>query len=195
MSDEHADRYETLPSLDLPLADQVAIVTGASQGIGKAIALRLARQGATVGLVGRRGDALDSVANATPLRHSIHSFTADLGAEKEIRDLTSAIQHRWSRVDLLIHCAGIYARGPVREAPMNLASEIFTWQEGTRLYSRMTTNVSRRRLLARLVALNLLEAAETIHAFFGDRVNGGNGYEVLWKVHVRWDDLNNLVRL
>ena len=78
---------------------------------------------------------------------------------------------------------------------MNLASEVFTWEHEGRLYSRVTTNVVACKLLARLVALDLLESAESVHAFFGDRVHGGNGYEVLWKMHVEWDELRELVRL
>jgi hypothetical protein len=72
---------------------------------------------------------------------------------------------------------------------MSLASEIWNWQEGERVYSRLTTNVGRERLLARLRAVGLLEMVATIHAYFGDRVYGGNGYEILWKEHVRLEDL------
>ena len=78
---------------------------------------------------------------------------------------------------------------------MSLVSEIWTWQEGNRLYSRMTTNVTTHRFIARLVALRILQWVETIHAFFGDRADGGSGYEILWKEHVQWDDLKDLVRL
>lgn len=78
---------------------------------------------------------------------------------------------------------------------MTLASEIWTWHQGDRVYSRITTNVGRDRLIARLGAVELLALVETIHAYFGDRVYGGNGYEVLWKEYVRLDDLPRLVEL
>jgi hypothetical protein len=78
---------------------------------------------------------------------------------------------------------------------MSLASEILTWQHENRLYSRVTTNGNSNRLLTRLGALDLLELAETVHAFFGDRRDGGAGYEVLWKKHVRIDDLRSLIHL
>jgi hypothetical protein len=77
---------------------------------------------------------------------------------------------------------------------MTLASVIWNWQEGDRVYSRLTTNVGRERLIARLRALDMLEAVESIHAYFEDRAHGGNGYEVVWKVHVRLEDLGPLVR-
>jgi len=78
---------------------------------------------------------------------------------------------------------------------MNLASVIWNWQEDGRVYSRLTTNVGRARLLARLRGLGMLDLIETIHAYFGDRVDGGSGYEVLWKECVRLDDLRRLERL
>jgi hypothetical protein len=78
---------------------------------------------------------------------------------------------------------------------MSLVSVIWNWQEGDRLYSRLTTNVGRKRFLARLAALGLLDSVEEIHAYFEDRADGGNGYEVLWKAQVRLEYLAPLVRL
>lgn len=78
---------------------------------------------------------------------------------------------------------------------MSLASVIWNWQEDDRVYSRLTTNVGRKRLIARLCALGLMDLVESIHAYFDDRAYGGNGYEVLWKEHVCLDDLRRLVTL
>ena len=78
---------------------------------------------------------------------------------------------------------------------MNVVSEIWTWTEGCRLYLRLTTNVPGRRLLAKLSTLGLLNRAETIHAYFDDRVYGGNGFEILWKDCTQMTDLENLARL
>lgn len=78
---------------------------------------------------------------------------------------------------------------------MSLASVIWTWQEGDRVYSRLTTNVGRKALIARLSALGMLSMVETIHAYFGDRADGGNGYEVLWKRRVQLCDLQHLARI
>ena len=78
---------------------------------------------------------------------------------------------------------------------MNVVSEIWTWTENDRLCSRLTTNVPGRRLLAKLSALGLLNRAETIHAYFDDRVYGGNGFEILWKECTQMTDLEDLARL
>ena len=79
---------------------------------------------------------------------------------------------------------------------MSIVSEIWTWQEGDRIYSRLTTNVCAKRFMARFTALGLLDSVETIHAYFGDRADGGNGYQVMWKSGVSWDFLReNLPRV
>ena len=78
---------------------------------------------------------------------------------------------------------------------MSLASVIWNWQEGDRVYSRLTTNVGRKKLIARLSAIGMLDMVETIHAYFGDRVDGGSGYELLWKAHVRFEDLRRIAML
>lgn len=72
-------------------------------------------------------------------------------------------------------------RKPPTGKPMSIVSEIWTWQQGDRLYSRLTTNVCARQFLAKLAAVKLLDSVETVQAYFGDRVDGGCGYEVLWK--------------
>lgn len=75
---------------------------------------------------------------------------------------------------------------------MSLASVIWNWQEGDRVYSRLTTNVGREKLLARFRALRLLDSIESIHAYFEDRALGGSGYEVLWNAYTRLEDLRRL---
>ena len=78
---------------------------------------------------------------------------------------------------------------------MTLVSEIWTWNQDGRLCSRLTTNVPSKRILSKPTALGFLELAETIHAYFDDRVYGGNGYEILWKECTQMNDLGNLARL
>lgn len=78
---------------------------------------------------------------------------------------------------------------------MGFVSEIWTWLESDRLYSRLTTNVARRPFLAKLTDLGMLRFAETVHAYFDDRANGGNGYEILWKASTQMSDLSNLIHL
>jgi 3-oxoacyl-[acyl-carrier protein] reductase len=87
------------------LADQAALVTGASGGIGGAIARVLHRAGATVGLAGTRRDALEALAGK--LGERAHVLVADLsdpqGAEALIKDAEAAL----GQIDILVNNAGI----------------------------------------------------------------------------------------
>lgn len=102
------------------LAGQVAVVTGASSGIGKAIALGLGAQGATLCLVGRNRERLESVALSARLAspHTLISQT-DLTQDAEIEKLSGALRSTFGKVDILVHSAGIIHFGkPLREAPI-----------------------------------------------------------------------------
>ena len=99
--------------------DQVAVVTGASSGIGKAIALGLAAQGAMLCLVGRRLEALQAVAEsarATAPRVLCHRI--DLTLDEDIQELTARLRRDYGYIDLLIHSAGVISLGQLESAPI-----------------------------------------------------------------------------
>ena len=82
-------------------------------------------------------------------------------------------------------------RGKIRRKEKPSGGAPLTLVNGA-LFSPGTTG---RRLLAKLSALGLLNRAETIHAYFDDRVYGGNGFEILWKETTQMTDLEDLARL
>jgi NADP-dependent 3-hydroxy acid dehydrogenase YdfG len=96
---------------------KVAVVTGASRGIGKAIALGLANQRATLCLVGRSERTLEEVARAASLVPTpAHVFKADLTDDEHVRSLSRFVEHQFKTVDILVHCAGQYGRGTFHES-------------------------------------------------------------------------------
>jgi short-subunit dehydrogenase len=98
------------------LEDQVAVVTGASSGIGKAIALELATHGAGLCLVGRKLDTLQSVADAAKAKaraSQSRCYQADLAVGREVTKLIADIKRDIRSVDILVHCAGIIKLGPI----------------------------------------------------------------------------------
>jgi NADP-dependent 3-hydroxy acid dehydrogenase YdfG len=99
--------------------NKIAVVTGASSGIGKAIALGLAAQGTTLYLMGRNLESLESVAkSAQATSPRVFTYQVDLTQDKDIRSLTVLLKRECSHVDMLIHSAGIISLGKVEAAPV-----------------------------------------------------------------------------
>jgi len=98
--------------------DHTAVVTGASSGIGRALALALAAEGARVHLVGRDAERLAAVASLARETSSVTTHRADLADDAELVALGDRLSRESESVDLLVHAAGVYGRGPVAEAPV-----------------------------------------------------------------------------
>ena len=101
------------------LKNQIAVVTGASSGIGKAIALALAGRGAEVCVVARRKELLEEVAKQVQALGSRgHAYPVDLTQEEEIRGLGEKVQRDLGRVNILVLCGGAIAHGTLEKASL-----------------------------------------------------------------------------
>src|SRR5262245_52077505 len=91
------------------LQGQAAVVTGASRGIGRAVALELARHGASVVINYkiRKDEAEAAVAEVEAIGGSAVACQADVGVEADVRDLFRDAAQRFGRIDILICNAGI----------------------------------------------------------------------------------------
>ncbi|OHV36127.1 short-chain dehydrogenase [Pseudofrankia sp. EUN1h] len=93
------------------------MVTGASSGIGRAISLRLARDGARVLATGRNEQALESlVKEADSVGLTLDHFPADLTDPDERAGLLDAAHGSLGAVSVLVHSAGAYRRGQLAQA-------------------------------------------------------------------------------
>jgi NAD(P)-dependent dehydrogenase (short-subunit alcohol dehydrogenase family) len=120
------------------LKDRVAVITGGSKGLGKAMALALAAEGARIALISRDAGHLDAVAAeivAAGGDASVH--VADVTSEEQVRRAEHAIVARYGKVNILINNAGVNVRKPVVE---------FTLEEWRRV---MDTNVTAAFLMCR----------------------------------------------
>jgi len=94
------------------MAGKVALITGASRGIGKGIALELARSGCDVMLTARDQKALQSVAEeARALGRKVGVYAADLRRDAEPAGLVAALKREFGRLDILVNNAGGAGRG------------------------------------------------------------------------------------
>ena len=90
------------------LQGRVALVTGASQGIGRACALALAEAGATVALCARNMEKLAEVAaEINAGANSAHVFALDVGSEESIKECAKAVIAQLGKVEILVNNAGI----------------------------------------------------------------------------------------
>ena len=94
------------------LTARVALVTGASRGIGRAIALALARAGADVAVnyLEREAQAQATAAQIRALGRKAEAFQADVSRTVEVAGLVEQVEHRFGRIDILVNNAGIAQR-------------------------------------------------------------------------------------
>jgi short-subunit dehydrogenase len=98
--------------------DQVAIITGASSGIGRALAIRLAGQGANVVLAARRADRLEEVATACrQAGGEALAVPTDVADEAQCKSLVEQAVGKFGRLDLLINNAGLAATALFEDFP------------------------------------------------------------------------------
>jgi NAD(P)-dependent dehydrogenase (short-subunit alcohol dehydrogenase family) len=114
-------------SADQELREHVAVVTGASSGVGRAITLALASQGASLYLVGRRRDRLTAVAErAAGLTARVFLSVNDLTSSEGVDDLVDGVRRNCGGLDILVHSAGVFARGVIGADPVDLDEQYKT---------------------------------------------------------------------
>lgn len=104
------------------LEGKVAIVTGAAQGLGQAIALRLAQEGCKgVTIADIRADQAEQVANeiATQTQAETLAVSANVTDEASVQAMVKSTLERWGRLDILVANAGILKAHDITEFPVN----------------------------------------------------------------------------
>ncbi|MFN4102857.1 MAG: SDR family oxidoreductase [Tepidimonas sp.] len=108
--------------MDTPTpSSRIALVTGASSGIGRACAIALLREGWTVWLVGRRAEALQEAFTQAALGHPdaaarAHPVVADIGDPAAVERTFAAVRARHGRLDLLFNNAGVFTPAATPDA-------------------------------------------------------------------------------
>lgn len=88
------------------MKDKIVVITGASEGLGKCVAAKVAADGAIVALVAHNEDKLNAVAQE--IGGTAHTYVCDVSVAEQVRNTAEQILREHGRVDILINCAGIW---------------------------------------------------------------------------------------
>jgi NADP-dependent 3-hydroxy acid dehydrogenase YdfG len=139
------------------LKGTVALVTGASSGIGEATALKLAELGASVALVARRRDRIEEL--AARIGDGAVAIEADISSQDQARAAVERTVSELGRLDTLVNNAGVMLLGPVQGAPIE------EWER------MLAVNVQGLLYCAQTALPHLLNAAEDEPRHVADMVN------------------------
>jgi len=137
----------------------IALVTGASSGIGEATVRRLAEEGASVALVARRRDRLERIAASLPSGGRAFVVEADIASREQARDAVKRTVAELGRLDILVNNAGLALTGPIADAPE---------EEWDRM---LAINVAAVLTMTRAALPHLVRAAEDSPRRVADLVN------------------------
>ncbi|TIQ27595.1 MAG: SDR family NAD(P)-dependent oxidoreductase [Mesorhizobium sp.] len=109
-----------MTSANSPLSGKVALVTGASSGIGEATAAALAAAGAKVAVAARRIDRLATlVSRIDKAGGTALAIAADIGKGADVTAMVDKVVSEWDRLDILVNNAGVMLLAPAAEADLD----------------------------------------------------------------------------
>lgn len=106
------------------LKEKVALITGAAQGIGQAIAIKFAEEGAKIALIDIK-NAKKTISGIEKIGGEVISFETDVVDEPAINHAIKEITEKWGKIDILVNNAGIYPLEHFIAIPIELVRRIF----------------------------------------------------------------------
>ncbi len=144
------------------LRGKVVMITGASQGLGRALALAFAQEGANLIVNSRNADSLDPVAEeARGAGTEVLAIPGDVSRSTHVEQLVDAAVERFGRIDVLVNNAGLLGpRVPIEEYPED------EWR------AVLEANLTGPFLLARAVLPHMLEGGSIVNVTSGVSIEG-----------------------
>ena len=147
---------ETNSPMKIDLHGRTALVTGASQGIGKAIAMALAAAGARVACVARSVDKLEQTAAAIRAAGgTAEVFACDVTNSESVQKVVDGVVEKWEKLDILVNNAGITRDTLIpRMEDSDWDDVINTNLRGTFLFTRAATRPMMQRRYGRIINIS-----------------------------------------
>jgi NAD(P)-dependent dehydrogenase (short-subunit alcohol dehydrogenase family) len=142
------------------LANQVAVITGANRGIGKAIALAFAERGASLALCARHDDSLQQFAAELRTKGTnVLAQSCDVSVEADVERLFEAVSKRFGQVDILVNNAGAFDGGPLDEVSLEAWNNVLgSCLTGSFLCSRAAFRLMKPRRSGRILNIGSISA-------------------------------------
>lgn len=140
----------------MKLNGQVALVTGGGRGIGRAIALALADEGADVALCARNLEQVRRVAEeiASRGRRSL-AIQADVSSLEDVKRMFSEVEANFGRLDILVNNAGIIRRGSIEDHPDEEWEKVINVNlRGTYYCCREAAKIMKRQRYGRIINIS-----------------------------------------
>jgi NADP-dependent 3-hydroxy acid dehydrogenase YdfG len=171
---------------------EVAIVTGASSGIGAATAMKLGRQGIRVVLAARRADRLRHVENAIVAEGGeAVSIVTDVTGSDQVSQLVKDSESRFGRVDILVNNAGVFWRTPLAAtSPDELVELIQVNLLGAMLVTRATLPGMVERGHGSIITVSSVSGRVAMEPVYSAAKYGLRGFSLALRRQVRGTGVN-----
>ncbi|MCP8317130.1 MAG: SDR family oxidoreductase [archaeon] len=163
--------------MELGLRGKVAVVTGASKGIGKAIAIGLAQEGVKLAICARGEDGLKETANEIELKTGVDVFwkVADITEHEDVKNFFELIIERFGRIDILVNNAGRAQPGTFDE----LSDEDWMNDIKVKLFSmircsREAIPCMKKQRWGRIININAIIGRQSLPGFMATTTNRGS---------------------
>ena len=142
--------------IQVNLAGQVAIVTGASQGLGRAIAIALGKAGARVACIARNKDKLAETVDAIQSADGqAEAFACDVKDSESVQRVVDEVAEKWGRLDILVNNAGITRDTLIPRMQDDQWDEVIaTNLRGTFLFTRAATRPMMQQRYGRIINIS-----------------------------------------
>jgi 3-oxoacyl-[acyl-carrier protein] reductase len=159
--------------MDLDLKNKIAVVTGASAGLGRAIAFSLAQEGARVAISGRRCDVLEETAKEIrkQTQASVLTFVGDMTQIKDVTAFINHVKNEWDTIHILVNNVGQAMRGCLETLGQSDWHKVFEINLLSAVHcTNQVTPVMKKQKWGRIVNISALSGKEPAQELIASNV-------------------------